>query len=219
MSQFIYLIREREFLKSKEDVYKVGKTTQEPNVRMRSYPKGSELYVIVLVSDCDVYEGKILEVLRKKYKPRTDIGAEYFEGSSKDMMNDIFDIIRDDSLMETKKVDPKLMELYGTITEHYPKLKEYSPLDAASMCRALIEEELLDIQKQLDKTNTESNKLWEERLRISSDPVYLNGNVKLHLQFNKLVKKIEKLSEANQKMYLDISILDELRKSLLEYVL
>ena len=42
-TQYIYLLQEREFIKTKEPIYKIGKTKQVNNKRFGQYPKGSVL--------------------------------------------------------------------------------------------------------------------------------------------------------------------------------
>lgn len=58
MPQYIYLIREREFIRFNEQTYKVGKTKNDPNTRLSGYPKGSEVILFELVLDCDMIEKK-----------------------------------------------------------------------------------------------------------------------------------------------------------------
>ena len=50
-NEFIYLIKEREFIKTKEHIYKIGKTKQENLQRIKSYPNGSILllYIIIMI--------------------------------------------------------------------------------------------------------------------------------------------------------------------------
>jgi hypothetical protein len=43
-NEFIYLIKEREFIKTKEPIYKIGKTKQKNLQRIKSYPNGSIYY-------------------------------------------------------------------------------------------------------------------------------------------------------------------------------
>ena len=40
-TNYVYLLQQREFLKTKEDIFKVGMTTQENHERFKQYPKGS----------------------------------------------------------------------------------------------------------------------------------------------------------------------------------
>lgn len=84
-SGYLYMIRLREFIKTGENVYKVGKTTQELNKRIRSYPKQSELILAVKVGDCHAGERRLLESMRKYFILRTDYGSEYFEGHEDEM--------------------------------------------------------------------------------------------------------------------------------------
>ena len=84
---FIYLLREREFIKTSESVFKFGKT-KSPNAyrRINSYPKGSEIYYIERVKDCDQLERDILAKMCINFNQRTDIGREYFEGNIDDII-------------------------------------------------------------------------------------------------------------------------------------
>ena len=48
-NEFIYLIKEREFIKTKEPIYKIGKTKQENLQRIKSYPNGSILLLLQMI--------------------------------------------------------------------------------------------------------------------------------------------------------------------------
>jgi len=85
----IYLLLEREFIKTGENVYKVGKTSNI-NKRMSKYPKGSFLYFSVVSDDIDRDEKEILSVFENEFIQRRDIGSEYFEGDNKLMIKQIF---------------------------------------------------------------------------------------------------------------------------------
>ena len=75
----LYLIKEREFLKTKENIYKIGKTRNIKH-RMPSYPKDSRVYVIYYcASDIDKVEKELIKEFDKLFKKRTDIGHEYYE--------------------------------------------------------------------------------------------------------------------------------------------
>ena len=93
MPDYVYIIREREFLDSCRNVYKIGKTQQDGLKRFEKYPKGSELILHSKCENCTVTEQKILSVFRSKYIARTDIGAEYFEGPVYDMLEDFYSIL------------------------------------------------------------------------------------------------------------------------------
>lgn len=87
MSNHCYIIYEREFVNSKKDVYKIGKTTKGIK-RIAQYPKGSEPILFMQVKNCHEFEKKIKIKFNKKYKQRSDIGTEYFEGDKIQMIND-----------------------------------------------------------------------------------------------------------------------------------
>jgi hypothetical protein len=54
MIGYIYLLQEREFIKTKENIYKLGKTKQENLKRLKQYSKGSEL---IIQLQCENFEG------------------------------------------------------------------------------------------------------------------------------------------------------------------
>lgn len=91
---YIYLLREREFIKTKESIYKVGKTTKDLFKRFSQYPKQSELLLGIRVLDCHVFETELLKIMRKDFKSRRDIGAEYFEGNEHDIKLVISDLLK-----------------------------------------------------------------------------------------------------------------------------
>jgi hypothetical protein len=91
--QYIYLLQEREFVISKTPIYKLGKSKQENVSRFRQYPKGSNLLFQITCNDCDLTENILKKLFAEKYIKRPEIGSEYFEGDSKQMIKDIFNII------------------------------------------------------------------------------------------------------------------------------
>jgi len=84
--EYIYLIKEREFIKTNENIYKLGKSRQTNCRRIASYPKGSQLITIVPCSNCTSMEKTLLKQFRKIFIPRTEIGSEYFEGDLQKML-------------------------------------------------------------------------------------------------------------------------------------
>ena len=78
----LYLIKEREFVRSKEPVYKIGKTTNIKN-RMPSYPKNS-LLIAMLYCPTDIHsvEKTLIQHFDQTFTKRIDIGAEYYESHS-----------------------------------------------------------------------------------------------------------------------------------------
>ena len=88
--QYIYILQAREFIKTKEPIYKIGKSKQLNLGRFSQYPNGSVLYFQLVVPDCDKIEKILIRNFKGKYLQRTDIGTEYFQGDVFQMMDDIY---------------------------------------------------------------------------------------------------------------------------------
>jgi T5orf172 domain len=81
---FIYIIREREFIRLEENVFKIGRTGRPVGERLCEYPKGSMPYYFEKVNNCQNVEQLLLNKLISvphQFKHRKDIGYEYFEGN------------------------------------------------------------------------------------------------------------------------------------------
>jgi hypothetical protein len=82
---FIYIIQEREFAKSGEDIYKIGKTRGLRN-RMGDYPKGSKIKFIIPCDDIDKTERELLILFDEQFVRMENIGREYFRGDLRGMI-------------------------------------------------------------------------------------------------------------------------------------
>ena len=54
--KYIYLLQKREFIKSNEHIYKIGKIKQEHFKRYGNYPKSSDILLHISCFDCDIIE-------------------------------------------------------------------------------------------------------------------------------------------------------------------
>jgi len=86
MVSYIYLLQEREFIKTNEPIYKIGKTKQINDKRFKQYPKGSILLLQKYCENCDEKEKELIKIFKNNFIQRKDIGTEYFEGKYEDMM-------------------------------------------------------------------------------------------------------------------------------------
>jgi hypothetical protein len=93
-NEFIYLLCEREFTKTGENIYKIGKSTRQELARFSDYSKGSLLLFYCICSNASIAETNIIGVFKVKYIQRRDIGIEYFEGNYITMIEDIIENIR-----------------------------------------------------------------------------------------------------------------------------
>lgn len=89
-----YLLQEREFIKTKEPVYKIGRTNQIKS-RFHQYPNGTQLIRFVKVTDQKKSERKLICVFKELFKHRTDIGSEYFEGPLHQIINAFENTVQD----------------------------------------------------------------------------------------------------------------------------
>jgi hypothetical protein len=76
----VYLIKEREFIKTNESILKLGRTKVGIMNRGKGYPKGSQIIAVLPVNDDIMCENALKMEFNKKFKQRHDIGTEYFEG-------------------------------------------------------------------------------------------------------------------------------------------
>jgi hypothetical protein len=96
----LYLIKEREFIKTNENIFKIGKSKNIKN-RMPSYPKDSVLYYICFCRDIDIVEKFMIAHFSTVFIQRQDIGTEYFECiHENDICNQFVDIMK--NLVTTK---------------------------------------------------------------------------------------------------------------------
>ena len=104
---YIYLLKLREFIKTNENIYKVGRTCRPNLTRFKNYPNGSQLVFQMLCYDCVSLEKKILENFMKNPEIifRKDIGNEYFEGDYKLMADIIYRTIYEEPKIEEIQVN------------------------------------------------------------------------------------------------------------------
>ena len=100
----IYMIREREFINSNENIFKIGKSTKIVN-RMPAYPKQSKIYMI-FYSPYNIHkmEKFIINKCDEMFVCRHDIGREYYECSSESMLRLLCTIIDQMNLFISNKV-------------------------------------------------------------------------------------------------------------------
>lgn len=112
-----YILKEREFIKTGENILKIGRTGKPGLIRASQYPKGSELIIQRVVDDYVGAEREIMRVFDVKFKNlKKTIGREYYEGDEKEMVKLFMEItekfISNDKnnkkIIEIKKIDNQL---------------------------------------------------------------------------------------------------------------
>jgi len=89
---FIYVIKEREFIRTNENVYKIGRSSNGI-IRYNSYPKNSILLFHRICGDSIKVETEVIRTLKTKCKHRTEYGNEYFEGDYTIIINTLNKLI------------------------------------------------------------------------------------------------------------------------------
>ena len=92
-TNYIYLLHEREHIRTSENVYKVGMTRQSNLNRFNNYPKGSILLFQMECIDCNFIESIVLQIFKDRFYKCSFYGNEYFRGNKKSMIDIIHLII------------------------------------------------------------------------------------------------------------------------------
>jgi len=154
---YIYLLRVREFIKTGEHVYKIGKTKQEFPARFNQYPDGTELYLMVKVKGIDLFEKQIIDLYNKLFKRRE--GNEYFEGDPIEMMNLIFYYFN----INNNKTDEQILQEQEQIMKAEDKKDEK---EEKKQKEKLEKERLKEEKKQKEKIEKERLKQEKEKERL-----------------------------------------------------
>ena len=92
MSEGVYLIQPREFIKSNENVYKLGRSIHLDN-RVKQYPNGSNTLLMLNCNNSIACEKYLINLFKTKFTQKTYYGTEYFEGDKKMMIREIIKYI------------------------------------------------------------------------------------------------------------------------------
>ena len=91
--EVFYIIRDRESIRMKEKVFKIGITKRNFLERFKGYPSGSVPVCVFNVKESKIVEDRVKCFFKKKYKLVR--GHEYFEGRRDQMILDATRIIRE----------------------------------------------------------------------------------------------------------------------------
>jgi hypothetical protein len=111
-TNYIYLLILREFIRTNENIYKIGRTSQNGMKRITQYPKGSQLIIFRKCIDCIKIESELIKEFKIKYIHKPEYGNEYFQGNELDMIKDINNIIDTEIKMNLSKdllLDKKIL--------------------------------------------------------------------------------------------------------------
>jgi hypothetical protein len=160
-TNYIYLIKLREFIKTNENIYKIGRTSQNGLKRINQYPKGSELILFRKCIDCIKLEAELIKKFKLKYKHQPIYGNEYFEGNEIDIVKDINKII-------DEEINNELI-----ISNNYDYFLEYK-----------INKNILSINNDIPKNNIyknnkliNNNKLIDKSIKKTNTLIDLSNKI------------------------------------------
>jgi hypothetical protein len=198
--EYIYLIKEREFIKTEEEIYKIGRSSQYNAKRINQYPNGSIILLIIFCGNSGEIEKCLIIEFKKLFKQRRDIGLEYFEGC--------FLKMRDVITENVKKLDNITIDKFKKET-HYELNKRIENIESLISERKKRNSELEQLKKkliekeELKKEKEEKNKKKEEELLLKKEE---EKNKKEEEKNKKeeelLLKKEEKMKEKEKKCIL-----------------
>lgn len=120
----VYLLIEREFLKTNENIYKIGYSIKPNLTRFKQYPNGSKLLLHIYTEYAKKCERDIINSFTINFKRRIDIGNEYFEGDYKQMRRIIMHIVDkiENNYLEPLSTDSKILPdtigIFGSFIEN-----------------------------------------------------------------------------------------------------
>jgi len=155
---YIYLLQEREFIKTNENIYKIGMSKKQNHKRFNQYPKGSILLFQMICDDCVFIEKQILKLFKEEFIQRKDIGTEYFEGIYNDMIDIIYSTIKNEKEITHNEI---------TDNEITDNDKEIQNQEVINEIQIIYNKENVNITEKLHQENINDNKLKKTTLYVS----------------------------------------------------
>ena len=97
VQEYVYIIRECDFVRLNEDIYKIGRTAKtNPEDRFQKYRKGTEIIAFFKVNNSIECENKMIKCFSNhiNIKKRNEYGKEYFEGNRNELLSEILKIVK-----------------------------------------------------------------------------------------------------------------------------
>ena len=126
MRQYCYITIEREFIKTNENIHKIGKTKQDHTKKMYSYPKDSILKIISEVCDADKCERDIIKEFDIHFLKRLDLGVEYYQGDDKKMCKLFTKITEKYKVLSDSDTDTDTDDFDETYNKNINEINKYN---------------------------------------------------------------------------------------------
>lgn len=92
MAGHLYIIKEREFCRLNEPIFKVGRSACVFN-RFMDYPNCSIVCFVVCVKDEVSCETEVLRTMQKRFVHHVEYGNEYYEGNLPDIIDCVMEVV------------------------------------------------------------------------------------------------------------------------------
>ena len=96
VQEYVYIIRECDFVRLNEDIYKIGRTSKtNPEDRFQKYRKGTEIIAFFKVNNSIECENKMIKCFSNhtNIKKMDEYGKEYFQGNRNELLSEILKIV------------------------------------------------------------------------------------------------------------------------------
>jgi uncharacterized C2H2 Zn-finger protein len=97
IQEYIYILRECDFVRLNENIYKIGRTAKiNPEDRFQKYRKGTEIIGFFKVNDSVECENKIIKCFSNhtNITKMKEYGKEYFKGDRNELLKEILQIVK-----------------------------------------------------------------------------------------------------------------------------
>ena len=96
VQEYVYIIRECDFVRLNEDIYKIGRTSKtNPEDRFQKYRKGTEIVAFFKVNNSIECENKMIKCFSNhiNIKKMDEYCKEYFQGNRNELLSEILKIV------------------------------------------------------------------------------------------------------------------------------
>jgi len=205
--EYIYLVKEREFIKTEEEIYKIGRSAQYNAKRINQYPNGSIILLIIFCGNSEEIEKFLITEFKKLFKQRRDIGLEYFEGCFLKMRDVITEnIIKLDNITidkfkkETRdELNKRIQNIESQISERKKRNDEQDELKNKVIDKEIDKEELKRNKEERKKKKEERKKKKEEKKREKEEKKREKEEEMKKKEEELILKKEEKKREKEEK--------------------